>query len=178
MCCKYFISVPCWFSTLRGHLFWRPITLLDNQICPFLFSKIIEIFTFSLNCSVNKSYLTPVTPWTAAFQASLSFTISLNLLKFMSIESVKPSNRLILSCLLLHLPSIFSSIRVFSSESVFLSGDHIIGASASALALLMIIQGWLPLGLTGLISLQSKGLSRVFSITQFESISSSALSLL
>ena len=62
MCCKCFISVPCWFSTLRGHLFWRPITFLDNQICPFLFSKIIEIFIFSLNCSVSKSCLTPCDP--------------------------------------------------------------------------------------------------------------------
>ena len=58
-----------------------------------------------------------VTPWTAACQASLSFTISQSLLKFMSIESVMPSNYLILCRLLLHLPSIFSSIRVFSNES-------------------------------------------------------------
>ena len=58
-----------------------------------------------------------VTPWTAACQASLSFTISQSLLKFMSIESVMPSNYFILCHLLLHLPSIFSSIRVFSNES-------------------------------------------------------------
>ena len=56
-----------------------------------------------------------VTPWTAAHQASLSFTISRSLLKLMSIEPVMPSNHLILSCPLL-LPSIFSSIRVFSNE--------------------------------------------------------------
>ena len=55
-------------------------------------------------------------PWTAAFQASLSFTISWSLLKLMSIESVMPSNLLILCCPLLLLPSIFPSIRVFSSE--------------------------------------------------------------
>ena len=55
-------------------------------------------------------------PWTAACQASLSFTISWNLLKFMSIESVMPSNYLILCCPLLLLPSIFPSIRVFSNE--------------------------------------------------------------
>ena len=57
------------------------------------------------------------TPWTAAHQASLSFTISLNLLKLMSTESVAPSNHLILCCPLLLLPSIFPSIRVFSKES-------------------------------------------------------------
>ena len=58
------------------------------------------------------------TPWTAARQASLSFTISQSLLKLMSIESVMPYNHLILCRLLLLLPSIFPSIRVFSSESV------------------------------------------------------------
>ena len=57
------------------------------------------------------------TPWTAAHQASLSITNFQSLLKFMSIESVMPSNRLILCCTLLLLPSIFPSIRVFSSES-------------------------------------------------------------
>ena len=63
-------------------------------------------------CSVAESCLTP---WTAALQASLSFTISLSLLKHMSIELMMPSNHLIL-CPLLLLPSIFPSIRVFSSE--------------------------------------------------------------
>ena len=58
------------------------------------------------------------TPWTAAGQASLSITNSRGLLKLMSIESVMPSNHLILCCSLLLLPSIFPSIRVFSNESV------------------------------------------------------------
>ena len=58
------------------------------------------------------------TPWTAAHQASLSFTSSRSLLKLMSIESVMPSNHLILCHPLLLLPSIFPSIRVFSNESV------------------------------------------------------------
>ena len=59
-----------------------------------------------------------VTPWTAARQASLSITNSQSLLKLMSIESVMPSNYLILCCPLLLLPSIFPSTRVFSNESV------------------------------------------------------------
>ena len=59
-----------------------------------------------------------VTPWTAARQASLSITSSQSLLKLMSIESVMPSNHLILLCPLLLLPSIFPSIRVFPKESV------------------------------------------------------------
>ena len=58
------------------------------------------------------------TPWTAAHQASLSITSSWNLLKLMSIELVMPSSHLILCCLLLLLPLIFPSIRVFSNESV------------------------------------------------------------
>ena len=59
-----------------------------------------------------------VTPWTAARQASLSITNSWSLLKLMSMESVMPSNHLILCCPLLLLPSVFPSIRVFSKESV------------------------------------------------------------
>ena len=59
-----------------------------------------------------------MTPWTAAHQTCLSITNSRRLLKFMSIESVMPSNHPILCCPLLLLPSIFPSIRVFSNESV------------------------------------------------------------
>ena len=106
-----------------------------------------------------------VTPWTAACQASLSLTISWGLPKFISIESVMLSNHLILCHLLLFLPSIFPSIRVFSSESVVLLGWPNIGASASASVLPESIQGWFPLRLTCLISLLSKGLLRVFSRT-------------
>ena len=67
-------------------------------------------------CSVTKSCLTLSTPWTAALQV-LSFTISWSLLRLMSIESMIPSNHLILCYLLLLLPSIIPSIRVFSNES-------------------------------------------------------------
>ncbi|CAI9177441.1 unnamed protein product [Rangifer tarandus platyrhynchus] len=67
------------------------------------------------NCSVESD---SATPWTAAHQVSLSITNSQSLLKLMSIESVMPSNHLILGRLLLLLPSILPSIRVFSNESV------------------------------------------------------------
>ena len=100
-------------------------------------------------------------PWTATHQASLSITNSQSLLKLMSIESVMPSNHLILCHLFLLLPSIFLSIRVFSKESVGQS----IGASDSASVLPMNIQDRFPLGWTVWISLQSEGLSRVFSNT-------------
>ena len=114
-------------------------------------------------CSVTQSCYTlcESDPWTAALQASLSFTIFGTLLKLMSIESVMPSNHLILHCPLLLLSSIFPSIRVCFPLS-FASNVPSIGASASVSVLLMNIQGWFPLGLTGLISLQSKGLLRVF----------------
>ena len=75
------------------------------------------------------------------------------------------SNHLMLCHPLFLLPSIFPSIRVFPVSWLFISGDQNIGASASATVLPMNIQGSFSLGLTGLISLQSKGLSRVFSIT-------------
>ena len=105
------------------------------------------------------------TPWITAHQASLSITTSQSLPKLVSIESVMPSSHLILCRPLLLLPSIFPSIRVFSNESVLRirwpkdwcfsvnispSNEH---------------SGLIPLGWTGWISLQSKGLSGVFSNT-------------
>ena len=114
------------------------------------------------------------TPWTAARQASLSITNSRSLPKLMSTESVMPSNHLILCHPLLLLPSIFSSIRVFSNSQLFASGGQRIGVSASTSILPMNTQDWSPLGWTGWISLQSKGLSRVFSNTTVQSINSLA----
>ena len=98
-------------------------------------------------------------------QGVLSFTVSQSLLKPMSIELVMPSNHLVLCRPLLLLPSIPPSTRVFSSESFFASGGQSIGVSACASVFPMNIQDWFPLGWIGLLSLQSKGLSRVFSRT-------------
>ena len=106
-----------------------------------------------------------VTPWTTAHQASLPIISSFSSPKPMSIESVMPSNYLILCHPLLLLPSIFPSIRVFSSESALHIRWPRSGVSASASVLPMNTQDWYPLGWTGWISLQSKGLSRVFSNT-------------
>ena len=75
------------------------------------------LYTFSSVQSLSCVQLF-VTPWTTGCQASLSITNSRSLLKLMSIEPVMPSNHLIICCPLLLLPSIFPSIRVFSSESV------------------------------------------------------------
>ena len=98
----------------------------------------------------------------------LSSTISQSLLYFMSIEMVMLSNHLILCCPLLLLPSIFPSIRVFSNELALHIRWPKYWASASATVLPTNIQGWFPLGLTGLISLQFKGLSRVSSRTKIQ----------
>ena len=81
-----------------------------------------------------------VTPQSAALQASLSITNSRSLLKLMSIESVMPSSHLILCHSLLLLPSVFSSVRVFSNESVLTAGGQSIGVSASASVLPINIQ--------------------------------------
>ena len=106
-----------------------------------------------------------VTSWTAARQASLSITNSQSLLKFMSIELVMPSNHLILCCPLLLLPSIFLASGSFPGSQLFASGGQIIGVSASTSVLPVNTQDWSPLGWTGWMSLQSKGLSGVFSNT-------------
>ena len=116
------------------------------------------------------------TPWTTARQVSLSITNSWSLPKLMSIElwchptissSVIPYS--------FHLQS-FPASGSFQMSQFFALGGQSIGASASVLP--KDIQGWFPLGWTGLISLQSKGLSRVFSNTTVQNINSSALSFL
>ena len=106
-----------------------------------------------------------VTPWTAAHQASLSTTNCQSLLKLMSIESVMPSNHLILCRPLLLPPSSFPASGSFPMSQFFASGGQSIGVSASASVFPTNIQDWFPLGWTSWISLKSKGLSRVFSNT-------------
>ena len=121
-------------------------------------------FLYVVVQSLNCDWLF-ATPWAAASQASLSFTIFWSLLKFMSIESVMLSNHLILYCPLLLCLQYFPAARSFPVSWLFSSGGRIIGVSILASVLPVNVQGWFPLGLTGLIYLQSKGLSRVFSST-------------
>ena len=105
------------------------------------------------------------TPQTAACQASLSFTISLSLLKLMSIESLMPSNHLILFCPLLLLPWIFLTIRAFSNELALCIRGPKYWSFSFSIRPPMNIQGWFPLGLTGLISCSPRDCQRVFSNT-------------
>ena len=106
-----------------------------------------------------------VTPWTAAHQASLPFTISWNLLKLMSIESMMPSNRLILFLLSPLALNLAWGQGVFHWVGSSHQGGQSIGAPASVSVLPANIQGRFPLGWTSWMSLQSKGLSRVLSST-------------
>ena len=106
----------------------------------------------------------------------LLFTTCWGLLRFMFIESVMLSNHLILCHPLFLLPSIFPGSRSFPMSQLFTLGGQVLELQLQHQVPPKIIQGWFPLGLTGLI-LQSKELSRVFS-TQFKSIHFSALSFL
>jgi len=120
-----------------------------------------------------------VTPWTKHTRPPCPSPTGGSLLKPMSIESVMPSSYLILCHPLLLLPSIFPSIRVFSNESALHIRWPKCGALASASVLPVNTQDWSPLGWTGWISLQSKGLWRIFSNTtvQKHQFFSSQLSL-
>ena len=133
-------------------VFMPNVTVFGDRV----FEKVLVVQLLSRVCLF-------ATPWTAAHQTSLSSTVSQSLPRFVSIESVILSNHLILCHPLLLLPSVFPSIMSFPVRQLFTSSGRSIGASPSVLP--MNIQGWFPLGLTGSISLLSKGLSRVISST-------------
>ena len=133
---------------------------------------IISFISTLCCCSVSKLCPTLYDSINAACQASLCFTVSLSLLKLMSIESVTPSNHHILCCALLLLPSIFPVNQLFTL------GGQSIRISASVSVLTINIQVPYPLGLTSLISLLSKEPSRGFSSTTVQSINSLALRFL
>ena len=102
-------------------LFWALLIYPSQhhlQTATYHFTVSISLVQFSSVQPLSHVWLF-ATPWTAARQDSLSITNSWSLLKLMSIESVMPSNHLILCCPLLFLPSVFPRIRVFSSESLF-----------------------------------------------------------
>ena len=105
-----------------------------------------------------------VTPWTAARQTSLSITNSQSLLKLMSIESMMPSNHLIPIVPFSSYLQSFPASGSFPMSQFFASGGLSIGVSASVSVFPMNIQDWFPLGLTGLICLQSKGKINIHSL--------------
>ena len=136
------------------------VSLLDTYLVVVAIQSLSHVWPFA-------------TPWTAGHQASLPFTTSQSLLKLMAAESVMPSNRLILYYPLLLLPSIFSSIRVFSNKSSLpIRWPKYWSLSFNIHPSKEITQDWSPLGWTGWTSLQSKGLS---SILQHHSSKASVL---
>ena len=143
------------------HIFWRVLIINGWWFSPRAFFAYIEI-QFSSVHSLSRVLLF-VTPWTTVRQASLSITNSQNSPKYMSIELVMPSNHLILCRPLLLLASIFPSIRVFINESALpIRWPKYWSFSFTSVGPVN-TQDWSPFGWTGWISLQSKGLSRVFS---------------
>ena len=120
---------------------------------------IIDTHQFSPDQSLSRVWLL-VTPWIAAHWASLSITNSQSLLKLVSIELVMPFNHLIICCPLLLQPSVFPNIRVFSNESILFIRWPKYWSFSFNIILPMNMQDLFPLGLIGLISSQSKGLSR------------------
>ena len=165
-----------WPWLTMASLTWShtPFWLLPSPSSPLFYCCFLEIPTRWIVVLVVVVHLLShvwlfVAPWTAAHQAPLSSTISWNLLKFMFIESVMLSNHLIFCHHFLLLSSIFPSIKLFFPMSqVFISGGQSTEASASAAVFPMNIQGWFSSGLTGLISLWSKELPRVFSSTTYQ----------
>ena len=146
-------------------------TLLSIKFFQVYFNR-VEIMVINYDnllkqrksCSVAQTCPTLYDPIDYSTPASLSFTISQILLQLMSIESV-----MLMFYWPLHLlPLVFPTSGSFPSSWVFTIGSQSTGASTPVSVFLMNIQSWSPLGLTGLISLLSKGLSRVFSSTKIQ----------
>ena len=135
------------------------------NIVPGSVLSILHQFSSVQFSSVAHSCPTLCDPMNCSMQASLSITNSRTSLKLMSIESVMPSSHFFLCHPLLLLPPTPPSIKVFSNESTLRMRWPSTGVSALASFLPKKSQGWSPSEWTGWISLQSKGLSRVFSNT-------------
>ena len=135
-----------------SHEVMRPDTYIYMYLCISSVQSLSRVWLFA-------------TMWTAACQPSLSITNSQHLIKPMTIESVMPSNHLILCCPFLLLPSIFPSIRVFSKESVLRIRWPKYWSFSFSISPSNEYSGLISFRWTGWISLKSKGLSRVFSNT-------------
>ena len=156
-------------------IYGKLVPEITSFVCKIFIKK--ESFMFKLGFATELNWISPkswsvqllscvwlfATPWIAAHQTSLSITNSQRMFKLLSVESVMPSNHLILCCPLLLLPQSFPASESFPMSQLFAWGGQSTGVSALASFLPKNIQGWFPLGWTGLISLQSKELSRVFS---------------
>ena len=153
------LSFSVWLISLKHNALNSIHVVANDKIWFFLIIDQYSIVSIVQSLRLVQLF---ATQWTAACQASLSSTIFQSLLKLMSIESMMPSKHLILCVPLLLLLQSFPASGSFPVNGLFTLGGQSIGASASASVLPMNIQGWFPLGWTGLISLLSKGLSRIF----------------
>ena len=146
------LCLLAWFDFFPS---WNLIAILS-----FLSTSVIKFSSVAQLCSTLCDPMECSTP---------GFPVHHHLLEFAQIHVhwIGDAINLILCRLLLLPPSVFPNIRVFSNDWLFASGGQTIGASVSVSVLPMNIQGWFPLGLIGLISLQSKGFSRVFCSTTF-----------
>ena len=151
---------------LSVHVFYQIFCFLETWVLLF---PLLLILLGSMALQFSSVQFSRVwlfaTPWTAACQASLSITNSWSLLKLMSIESVMPSSHLILCRPLFSYPQSLPASESFPMSQLFAWGGQSTGISALAPFLPKNTQDWSPLEWTGWISLQSKGLSRVFSNT-------------
>ena len=137
---------------------------LCKEVDSFFYNWIVYAVQFSSVQLLSRLWFV-ATPWIAACQASLSIPSPQSLLKLMPIESVMPSSHLILFRPLLPLPQSLPASGSFPMSQLFAWGGQSTGVSVSLSVLPMNTQDWSPLGWTDWISLQSKGLSRVFSNT-------------
>ena len=151
------------FTTMSFPYPKTPPTIKESGALDWAFPQSVQ-FSSVQSLSGDRLF---ATPGRVPRQASLSITKYQGLPKFRSIELMMSFNDPILCLALLLLPLIFPSIRVFSNESALRIRWPKDWASAAASVLPVNIQGWFPPGLTGLISLQSKVLSRFFSTTMF-----------
>ena len=149
---KYPINSNLFFSTLHHQ---RRSTFYSCVSSPVQFSSVQSLSHVRIFA----------TPWTATGQASLSIINSRSLPKLMSIELEKTYNHLILTILFSSCPQSLPASEYFPMSQLLAWGGQITGVSAWASVLPMNTQDWSPLGWTGWISLQSKGLSRLFSNT-------------
>ena len=130
---------------LNSDIGWNPLGRVFKGVIANQIGNVMERRLFAMHIPFTKQLQSVqllsrirlfATPWTAACQASPSITNSRSIPKAMSIESVIPSNHLILCNPLLLLPSIFPSIRVFSNSQLFSSGGQSIGVSSTSVLLL------------------------------------------
>ena len=168
MRCYFIVVLICIFLTIIAfHMPIDHLYIFFGEMSILVFCSFFDwVFLFQVVCcSTPKCVWLLVTPWTSACQAPLFFTISWSLLNSWPLSpwclpTISSSVIPFSSC-----PQSFPASGPFPTSWLFVSGVQSIGASVSASVLPMNIEGWFPLGLTGLISLQSKGLSRVFAST-------------